>query len=342
MEYTFRRLWVHKSSAARQVWEDLLRKAHIRTEEAVEYTVGMYDGDKLIATGSFHLNVLKCIAVCKQYTGGETVTKLISHLMNEVFARGYTSCYVYTKPDAVQSFLYMGFKEVARVKDQLVFLERGARGIKEFAADLSRQKVEGERVAGIVMNANPFTRGHRYLVEKASRENDVVHLFVLEEDLSAFPAPVRRELVERGTAHLENVYVHGTGDYMVSAKTFPSYFLKEDADVTRIQATLDALIFRDRIAPALGINRRYVGEEPLSFATNIYNKALQEVLQGTVEVVIIPRLEAEGDVISASRVRAALKAGDIAKTEAWLPETTYQFLLTEQGQRIIEQIQNKE
>ena len=36
------------------------------------------------------------------------------------------------------------------------------------------------------MNCNPFTKGHKYLIEKASKENDVVHLFILTEDKSEF------------------------------------------------------------------------------------------------------------------------------------------------------------
>lgn len=342
MEYIFQRLWIHKNKQDKKEWERLLAQADIRFEATVEYTVGMYDGDSLIATGSLHQNVLKCIAVCKQYTGGEVVTKLLSHLMNEIFARGYTSYYVYTKPESVSSFLYMGFKEIARVDEQLVFLERAVHGIQGFTEELTKHRVEGSRIAGIVMNANPFTNGHRFLVEKASSENDFVHVFVLEEDLSEFPATVRRRLVEEGIKHLGNVQVHGTGDYMVSAKTFPSYFLKEDANVTRIQASLDAVVFRDWIAPALGITHRYVGEEPLSYATSIYNQAMQEVFANEMELVVVPRLEIESVGISASLVRAALKKGRIEDTQPLLPETTYQFLWTEEGQEVIQKIRDKE
>ena len=37
------------------------------------------------------------------------------------------------------------------------------------------------------MNCNPFTLGHKYIVEKAARENDNVIIFVVEEDKSSFP-----------------------------------------------------------------------------------------------------------------------------------------------------------
>lgn len=342
MEHEIKRLWIKKSTKAREDWEWLLNQAHIRPEETVDYTVAMYDGDGIIATGSLHQNVLKCIAVCKKYTGGGVVNTLISHLMAEVFDRGYASCYVYTKPDAVQSFLYLGFQEIARVPDHLVFLEKSTKGFPVFLSELAKEKQEGKNIAGIVMNANPFTLGHQYLVEKASKENDVVHVFVLSEDLSVFPNDIRMQLVKKGTEHLKNVFVHGTGDYMVSAKTFPSYFLREDANVTEIQARLDAIIFRDHIAPSLAINRRYVGDEPYSFATNIYNGALEAEFAGSLELFIISRKEVEKEVISASRVRALIKENKTTETESLLPKTTYQFLLTEDGEKIIQRIQQKE
>ncbi|MGP6147736.1 [citrate (pro-3S)-lyase] ligase [Jeotgalibaca sp. A122] len=340
--YNVKRLWINKNKQALKDWHWLLDQAHIRPEEAVDYTVAIYDGDGIIATGSLHQNVLKCIAVCKSYTGGGVINTLISHLMNEVFEKGYSQCYVYTKPESVQSFLYMGFKEIARVENHLVFLEKATKGFDNFLEELKTRKIPGENIAGIVMNANPFTLGHQYLIEKASKENDVVHVFVLSEDLSVFPQKVRKELVEKGTAHLSNVLVHDTGDYMVSAKTFPSYFLREEADVTEIQARLDALIFCEKIAPALNINRRYVGMEPLSFATNIYNEALKKVFGKKLELIILERKQVGADVISASRVRQLLKENKVAETRPLLPDSTYEFLNTAAGAMIIHNIQNKE
>ena len=176
------------------------------------------------------------------------------------------------------------------------------------------------------MNANPFTNGHRYLVEKAARENDVVHLFVLSEDLSHYPGSVRLALVKAGIAPLKNVYVHPTGDYIISAATFPSYFLREDDDVTTIQARLDARIFKEHIAPALGITKRYVGHEPYSAATAIYNNALQQEFAGTPQLEIVERLRADGEYISASRVRELIANGNLEAVRPLVPPTTFAYL----------------
>ena len=115
MNYSLQKMWIKRSRSAREAWETLLNQAGIRSEDTVEYTVGVYDGEKLVATGSRYKNVLKCIAVCKDYTGGEVISLLVSHLMSDVFDEGYTSCYIYTKPESVLSFVYMGFNEIERV-----------------------------------------------------------------------------------------------------------------------------------------------------------------------------------------------------------------------------------
>lgn len=342
MTYTIKRLWIDQSQLSRDEWELFLKQAKIRPENTVDYTVGLYDQGKIIATGSIYHNVLKCLAVCKGYQGGAVLNRLVSHLMNEVFDRGYNSCYVYTKPESVQSFLHLGFTEIARVTDQLAFLEKATVTIKSFINELKKQKQSGRHIAGIVMNANPFTLGHQYLIEKASIENDVVHIFVLSEDLSVFPAKVRKNLVKKGIAHLDNVYVHSTGNYLVSAKTFPSYFLEEDTSVTEIQASLDAIIFRDHIAPALGINRRYVGNEPDSIATHIYNQALKKTFGKQIELVIEKRKEIASKPISASRVRHLIKENRLSQTKYLLPDTTFHFLESPEAQKIISNIQTKE
>lgn len=342
MDYRIRRLWVKEEPRDREAWENLLHLAGIRSEEHVEYTVGVYDGEVLVATGSRHQNVLKCIAVCTDYTGGSVVSTLVSHLMAEIFSAGYHSCYVYTKAESVQSFQHLGFRKIEQVEDRLVFMEKALFGFEDFLARLRKKRVAGKRIAGIVMNANPFTKGHQYLIETAAKENDVLHVFVLSEEMSDFPAEVRKRLVQQGTAHLKNVHIHETGDYMVSAKTFPSYFLKEDADVTEIQASLDARIFKEHIAPALGITRRYVGEEPLSFATSIYNRMLKTVFADDLTLIILQRKEAEGEVISASKVRKRIREHRAADLKDLVPSMTYDFLQSPLGREIQEQIQNKE
>ncbi len=83
-----------------------------------------------------------------------------------------------------------------------------------------------QQIGAVVMNANPFTLGHRYLVEKAAKENDFVYVFVVSANTSLFSADERLQLVREGLSDLDNVVVVAGGDYMVSYATFPAYFCR--------------------------------------------------------------------------------------------------------------------
>ena len=314
-------------AADRAAWLELLQREGIRSEANLDAVYGIYSDDgALIATGARYRNILKCIAIDHEHQGGSLFNELMSGLMRDVFACGHRACYVYTKADARDAFRHLGFCDIAHVDDTLYFLENAVRGLPHYLQALRGQYVAGSRIAAIVMNANPFTNGHRYLVEKAAKENDVVHLFVLSEDLSQFPGAVRLALVKAGTTDLANVHVHPTGDYIISAATFPAYFLREDANVTEIQARLDARIFKEHIAPALGITKRYVGHEPYSAATAIYNQALQQEFAGAPQLEIVERLRADGEYISASRVRELIANGNLEAVRPLVPPTTFAYL----------------
>lgn len=320
-------LFPARIAADRNAWQALLAREDIRGENHLDAAYGIRaDDGTLIATGARYRNILKCIAIDHEHQGGSLFNTLMSALMNDVHRAGYSTCYVYTKEAARDAFAWLGFREIAHVDDKLYFLENGMNGLAQYLDGLRREYVAGSRIAAIVMNANPFTNGHRYLVEKAARENDVVHLFVLSEDLSHYPGSVRLALVKAGIAPLKNVHVHPTGDYIISAATFPSYFLREDDDVTTIQARLDARIFKEHIAPALGITKRYVGHEPYSAATAIYNEALQQEFAGSPQLEIVERLRADGAYISASRVRELIASGNLDAVRPLVPPTTFAYL----------------
>ena len=192
------------------------------------------------------------------------------------------------------------------------------------------------------MNANPFTLGHQYLVEKAASENDILHLFIVSEDASLVPFSVRKKLVMEGTAHLKNIRYHDSGPYIISNATFPSYFQKDEQAVIESHAMLDLTVFT-KIAAALGINRRYVGEEPTSLVTGIYNQIMSEKLpENGIECVIVPRKENKGSVISASTVRQALKEENWPLLAELVPETTLNYFKSPDARPVIDKIQASE
>lgn len=174
-------------------------------------------------------------------------------------------------------FVNSGFWTVAKT-EQLVLLENQPDGPARFTAPMVMPGDEALHVGAIVMNCNPFTLGHRYLVEYAAAQCDVLHLFVVEEDRSMFSSQVRLRLVREGTAHLPNVRVHPSGHYMISSATFPTYFLKQEEDATAMQCALDCTVFAQCIAPPLHIRTRFVGQEPLDPVTAQYNAAMAALL----------------------------------------------------------------
>lgn len=331
-----KKLYIKSNASVKEKWLNLLMKEGIREETTLDETYGYYnEDDELIATASRYQNVIKCVAVDSTYQGGSLFNEIISHVMNQNVQSGFFKHYVYTKPGCKKGFEYLGFHEIESVDNALVFMEKAITGFNAFIQKLAEYKHDDNNIGAIVMNANPFTLGHQFLVEKASKESQYVYVFVLSEEMSAFKADQRLKLVQQGTAHLNNVIVLPTENYMVSNATFPSYFLKEDDDVTRIQARLDARVFANHIAPALGITKRYVGSEPFSNATNIYNESLLEEFKGKLTLEIVERIGNEESIISATKVRSLICDNQLEAVQAFVPQSTYAFLVSEEGAQVI-------
>lgn len=322
-------------------------------DQYIDYSVGVFEGNELVATGSCYINTLRCLAVKSTHQGLGLMNKVVSHLQEHLFRKGYGHLFLYTKPELVKLFEDLGFYEIAVVSNLVIFMENRADGIGRFTANLAGQKVPAQQVAAIVMNANPFTLGHQYLVEKAAKENDHVHVFVVEEEASVIPFAVRKQLIQLGTAHLANVTVHDAGPYMVSKATFPSYFLQDESLVVKAHAKLDLEIFLRHIVPALGITVRYVGDEPYCRVTRTYIETMKKVLEARgVRCEIVPRLDHEAiskmlgtqgqaaapQAISASAVRKLIREDQLEAIKAIVPKTTYDFFSSEAGKSVIEGI----
>lgn len=200
---------------------------------------------------------------------------------------------------------------------------------KEIADDLKgiKKNVYG-RVGAIVMNCNPFTYGHRYLIEFSARKVDLLYVFVVEENRSFFKFNDRIEMVRKGTEDLQNVVVVPSGKWVLSYETLPSYFEKETRQEVEIDATLDLEIFARYIASELQITKRFVGEEPKDKITKQYNEQMKEVLGDFgIDVEEIPRIERNGRPISASYVRECMKKQEWEEIKGYVPTTSYDICL---------------
>ncbi len=314
---------------------ELLRRVGLDgdADADAEFTVLLEDETgRPLATGSRQDNVLKRIAVDPEAQGEGHAAAVVTELMKNALMSGHDHLFLFTSPANVLLFTQLGFSPVAATADAAL-LENRPDGVKNFVASLENPRKNAAKgavsapISAIVANCNPFTRGHRHLIETAARASALVHLFILSADKSRFSAADRMAMAASGTADLANVAVHPTGDYLISAATFPTYFIRDKVRAEGINCALDLAVFAQCFARPLGITRRYVGEEPADEVTRAYNLQMRALLpKSGIEVVEIPRLEKDGAAVSAGRLRALLDAGDFDAFETLAPPTTVEFL----------------
>ena len=308
--------------------ERFLADSGLRLEDVDYYAAVTDDDGNIIAGGGVQGNVIKCIAVGEAARDTGMSNKLISHLITMATQQGHQSIKVYTKPENRNVFESMGFKVLA-TSPCAILMENGVRGINVYS-DYLRQ-MRGDRPDGataIVMNANPFTLGHRYLVEQAAKEASTLYVIAVREDRSTFSYAERLAMIQAGCEGLDNVVVVEGSDYAISELTFPTYFLKQVTDATDTHISLDLDLFARHIAPALGVTTRYVGSEPIDALTARYNELMQEQLpQHGITVKTVERLTKDGHPVNATHLRQALANGSLNQAAALVPATTVPYLI---------------
>ncbi len=295
-------------------------RAGIRLDAGITRLAGVFEDETVLALGGIAGDAIRSLAVANEAQGEGILPMLVTHLYQELKSGGVDNVFVVTKPAYAPLFASLCFYLRVKTEDAAL-LESRRDGLKRFLAQLP--KADG----AIVMNADPFTNGHRYLVETAAACCDRLLVLVLSKDAAHVPAEARLMLVRQGCADLPNVSVCPGGAYVISSATFPDYFFKNKTDAASAHARLDATLFAEQIAPACGIQTRFVGEEPLDPMTAAYNEALLSILPAHgIYVRVIPRKVFCGAPISASRVRALWQAGDYASIAPLVPEPTLAYI----------------
>lgn len=345
----------------RQRIEAFLKRNGLRFDDMHYYAAITDDDGEMIAGGGLKGNVIKCVAVDDAHKGEAIANTLISHLIAHANEEGHSNVMLFTKPKNRQLFESLSFRLLAEAPEA-VLMETGIGGINNMVEQLKKIKEEGEvckennqgckkeektnlnittpqhlnpstpqplttttPLRGVVvMNCNPFTLGHRYLIEQAAKQVERLFVMVVREDCSLFAYAERKAMVEQGVAHLKNVTVIDGSEYAISQTTFPTYFLKRLDDAADTQMLLDLDLFRRHIAPALGATVRFVGTEPTDRLTRRYNQLMHEVLADVREIA---RLEKEGNAVSASRVRKDMEQGDMSTIRQLVPPTTLPYII---------------
>lgn len=345
----------------RQRIEAFLKRNGLRFDDMHYYAAVTDDDGEMIAGGGLKGNVIKCVAVDDAHKGEAIANTLISHLIAHANEEGHSNVMLFTKPKNRQLFESLSFRLLAEAPEA-VLMETGIGGINNTVEALKKIREESEKYKEynkeckkeektnlnittpqhlnpsttqplttttplrgvVVMNCNPFTLGHRYLIEQAAKQVERLFVMVVREDCSLFAYAERKAMVEQGVAHLKNVTVIDGSEYAISQATFPTYFLKRLDDAADTQMLLDLDLFRRHIAPALGATVRFVGTEPTDRLTRRYNQLMHEVLADVREIA---RLEKEGNAVSASRVRKAMEQGDMSTIRQLVPPTTLPYII---------------
>lgn len=278
-----------------------------------------------LASGGRRKNVLKGFAVIEEYRSEALMDLILTELIKESYQLGIERLFVFTKAIYAPLFSGFGFQELANTGKSSLLL-RSDDGVDGYLEPIAASLPSTGELGAVVMNANPFTLGHQYLAQSAAQAVDHLVVFVVENDESQFSTADRFLLVKKGLAHIPNITVILGSPLIVSAATFPSYFLKEKETISMEHARIDALVFKNYFVPRLRIRTRFLGEEPLDPSTAIYNLCLAQILPPECEVHILKRLETGEDVISATRVRRLFNEGKLLEIKPFVPEVTYHFL----------------
>lgn len=320
----------------------------------VDYYAALVDEttDEIVAGGGLKGGVIKCVAVADGHKGEAVANQIVSHLIAQANADGHQCVKLFTKPQNQKMFESMSFRLLAEAP-KAILMETGIGGIKRYSEELEREKgkVKSEKSNGklhhlnpspqqpimpqsgiIIMNCNPFTLGHRYLIEQAAQQVQTLYILVVREDCSMFGYDERKAMIVRGVAHINNVVVCDGSEYSISATTFPTYFLKSLSDASDTQMTLDIDLYRRHIAPALGATVRFVGTEPDDPLTRRYNELMKSMLPDVREVA---RLQQSGVAVSASRVRKAIVENHLALAARLVPPTTVPYIVAHLATRAL-------
>lgn len=326
MEFIFHYCDPQRDIASRHAVVTFLAEAHLTLEADCEVVVMAKSQGRLVGCGAIAGNVIKCIAVAPAFQGSGLSLKLLTELVTLACERGHSELFLFTKPENVELFSGAGFWPIAQAEGRVVLMENSRERLTRYCRQLSLYRQSGKKIGAIVMNANPFTLGHLWLVAQAAAQCDWLHLLVVKEDASFFSYADRWQLIEQGIAGISHVTLHPGSSWLISRATFPGYFLKDRGVVDDCHSQIDLQIFRERFAPALGITHRFVGTEPFCPLTRAYNQRMKRLLAPTIEVVELPRLEQLGGAISASRVRQLYAEHNWDAIAQMVPPTTFDFL----------------
>lgn len=307
---------------------EFLLKFDLKFDKDITKTFYVEEDDSIVGTISVANYIIKDLAVLDKYQGENIASSLINHVIKYFSNNSIYNYQVFSKPKYKSLFENMNFKMLVET-EKLIMLEGGITDIDETLEKIKKLLEvrftpinENSDIASVVINGNPITIGHEYLVSEASLNHNIVIVFIVEEDKSEFTFIERLSMAFLAFHKFSNVYVIPSTKYIVSSLTFPNYFLKE-TDISEEMAKVDALIFKKYFQKKLFIKKRYIGSESTKKMEN-YNNELKEILGDTIKIV--ERLEIDRVRVSASAVRNLIKEGKTKEALKYIPRECHMIV----------------
>lgn len=174
----------------------------------------------------------------------------------------------------------------------------------------------------VVIYANPCTNGHLYLINKALEAVDYLYVLLVEEKSDYFSFLDREYMLRENFKDNKRVKILSGGRVLTGKVGFPEYFDRH-RDVRKMNPLLNHRIFATKVAPALGITKRFFGSEPIDKVTNLLMVTAQtELPKYGIEVLVIERCKIGNTYISAKTVRQLFEEHNYKELEKMVPYST--------------------
>lgn len=183
------------------------------------------------------------------------------------------------------------------------------------------------KIGAIVMNCDPFHKGHRYVIEQAMKQVECLIIFLIRESRTLFNFEERLQMVEEGVRDIENIIVVPNGDFVLSENNFREYYVRREDEVAAINAKYDLNVFAEYIAGPLHISHRFAGKETGNNTMKVYNDVMKELLPSKgITYVEVPKMMIDGEIIRSSRIRRHIRKQEYGKAFIMMTEPTKRYL----------------
>lgn len=269
----------------------------------------------------------KIYELCKQLENIQ-VDKIFNFdlFLNSNFCKLNSHCKKILYSFVPNGFIKRNLRMFLDIKTSCPHLYKGYK-LYSFIRELKKILCRRKEIGAIVMNGNPYTMGHSFLVESALKQVKFLYVFVLQEDESDYSFKDRFSIIYSNLKKYKNVRCCPSGYDIISLDTFPEYFEKKELQNEEIKARKDIESFGCNVSRLFRIGKRFVGTEPTDKVTDQYNNQMKILLpKYDIDFVEIKRKSIDKKFISASLVRELISTHNLDELKKFISSETFEYL----------------